>query len=309
MRSNNVYIEDLARDITDSKTYKTIEQYLTLAQKYADFTAEDGNICIFHSQTPEEHHYVFYQYQDEAIHYKITRPLNSRMMIAAANFDSNKRIFLSLLSGLERMQCATIQERKSFNNMIYTIQQSIGATLDSLNTNANSARKINGNMFENLIRLLFQELGLDIRTTTQTLRLKDRNGEVIHTMKYQQDLALMQDGQLKLIGDIKTSSKDRFDKVFMDAYFYNLNSAKQIPHIAVFLNDIQRSKTERRNQYRTASTFCKDRFVGYSIGLDVLSGVYYCDKTRSMESTSFLKERIKTIDHLFCEDIFNFLEI
>lgn len=304
-----IYIEDLARDITDNKTYKSLSQYLDLAHRYADFVAEEGNIQVIHSQTPEEHHYVFYQYQDESIHYKITRPINSQMMVPASSFEQEEKIFLELLSDLGKMKEASSEERKGFNNMVYTIQQSIGATLDSLNTNANSARKINGNMFENLIRLLFQNLGLDARTNIATLKLKDENNQVVHTMKYQQDLVLKQNGQLKLIGDIKTSSKDRFDKVFMDAYFYNKIADAAIPHIAVFLNDVQRSKTKKRNQYRTSSTFCKGRFIGYSIGLDVLSGVYYCDKTRSMEEESYLQRKIKTLDCLYCEDIFKFLKI
>ena len=89
-----IYIEDLARDITDNKTYKSLSQYLDLAHRYADFVAEEGNIQVIHSQTPEEHHYVFYQYQDESIHYKITRPINSQMMVPASSFEQEEKIFL-----------------------------------------------------------------------------------------------------------------------------------------------------------------------------------------------------------------------
>ena len=50
------------------------------------------------------------------------------------------------------------------------------------------------------------------------------------------------DDQLKLLGTIKTSSKDRLDKMFIDKFLYSRLTETAIPHIAIILNDVQRKK-------------------------------------------------------------------
>ena len=54
--------------------------------------------------------------------------------------------------------------RKTINKFIYTCQQSIGATLDALPSGeSNTARKINGDLFERYIRIVLTELGVSVR--------------------------------------------------------------------------------------------------------------------------------------------------
>ena len=81
-------------------------------------------------------------------------------------------------------------------------------------------------------------------------------------MNYQHDLIVKRNSEVKVIGSIKTSSKDRIDKIFMDKFLYNQLTEKATPHIAIFLNDVQRKKTRRENSYSVHSTFLSGHFKG-----------------------------------------------
>jgi hypothetical protein len=53
------------------------------------------------------------------------------------------------------------EDRALLMRSIYTIQQSIAATLDALPAGAsNKARKLNGDLFERLIQLLVKRIGV-----------------------------------------------------------------------------------------------------------------------------------------------------
>lgn len=51
--------------------------------------------------------------------------------------------------------------------------------------------------------------------------VKDADGTELFKSSYQPDLLLSKEDELKIIGSVKTSSKDRIDKVFMDKFLYN----------------------------------------------------------------------------------------
>jgi hypothetical protein len=107
---------------------------------------------------------------------------------------------------------------------------------------------------------------------------------------------------------IKTSSKDRLDKIFIDKFLYNKLTETNIPHIAIFLNDVQRKNTSVENEYGISTTFLPGHFKGYSVKLNPLDGVYYCDIRPRMKTEAILKDYIKTFDCLLCEDIWSFLK-
>ena len=79
-------------------------------------------------------------------------------------------------------------------------------------------------------------------------------------MSYQHDLIIEKNYDVKVIGSIKTSSKDRIDKIFIDKFLYNKLTEKATPHIAIFLNDVQRKNTKRENEYGISSTFLTGTF-------------------------------------------------
>ena len=59
-------------------------------------------------------------------------------------------------------------------------------------------------------------------------------------MSYQHDLIIKSGSLVKIIGSVKTSSKDRLDKIFMDKFLLAKLTGKDVPHVAIFLNDVQR---------------------------------------------------------------------
>ena len=74
------------------------------------------------------------------------------------------------------------------------------------------------------------------------------------------------------------------------------------------MNDVQRKKTRRENEYSINSTFLPGHFKAYTIKLNPLDGVYYCDIRPSMIEDKLLSQHIKTIDCLFYFDLWNLLD-
>lgn len=156
---------------------------------------------------------------------------------------------------------------------MYTTQQSIGCALDALpSSKTNTSRKINGDLFERLMQLIIKRLGFII------------DSEILK---------------------VKTSSKDRVDKIFLDKLRYNRLTQKNTPHFAIFLHDVQRAGKEPN--YKIGQTFLTGHFKAYTIGLNSLDGVYYCDLRPVMKTDALLKQHIKSLDYLLCEDIWNYI--
>jgi len=55
------------------------------------------------------------------------------------------------------------------------------------------------------------------------------------------------------------------------------------------------------------STFLSGHFKGYTVKLNQLDGVYYCDIRPNMRTESILKDHIKTYDNLLIEDLWKFI--
>ncbi len=134
------------------------------------------------------------------------------------------------------------------------------------------------------------------------------DGVKAFNMNYQHDLIVSNNEEVKLLGSVKTSSKDRLDKVFVDKFMYARLTGINLPHIAIFLNDVQRKKTAKEDKYGISSTFLPGHFKGYTVKLNPLDGVYYCDIRPNMLSETILKDHIKTFDKLLVEDIWEFIK-
>lgn len=165
---------------------------------------------------------------------------------------------------------------------------------------------LNGDLFEHFIRLIIKGIGLSCEAGVVQIPVMV-NGEKLFDMSYQHDLILQNREDIRLIGSIKTSSKDRIDKIFIDKFLYNKLTEKQTPHIAVFLNDVQRKNTKRKDEYGINATFLPGHFKGYTVKLNPLDGVYYCDIRPNMLTDLILKDHIKTFDNLLVADIWNFV--
>lgn len=295
-------IKQLAARAVDKTRFTNLQGFIDFCQAYLDFIATDGSLqAVIVSQN--ENNYRFWQYSKQG-NFQITRPINSELMFQAGEFDAVRKTFVETLQNLRELIEADAALRTKLNNTIYTIRQSIGATLDALPAGeSNRARKINGTLFENFIRLIFTEMGIDAKAGTIRVPIM-QDGEEQFKMNYQHDLIISYEGDVKIIGSVKTSSKDRIDKVFIDKFLYSKLTESELPHIAIFLNDVQRKG--KAPKFGISSTFLPGHFKGYTIKLNPLDGVYYCDIRPNMKTEAILKDHIKTLDHLLCSDVWSF---
>ena len=296
-------LKDLVAHAIDKNKFKNLNGYVDFCTIYLEYISEHLQATIV---SQNENHYRFYQY-DKTGNFQITRPINSNLMYDTKNFEKAGKEFLKLLKHVKDVDKDDVKSRMILNNATYTIQQSIGAALDGLTAGkSNTARKLNGDLFEYFIRLLLNEIGIDAKAgVVQVPVIVDGIEEF--KMSYQHDLIIEKDGEVKVIGSIKTSSKDRIDKIFIDKFLYNRLTETATPHIAIFLNDVQRKNTKKENEYGINSTFLPGHFKGYTVKLNPLDGVYYCDIRPNMKTEKILKDHIKTFDHLLCEDIWKFV--
>jgi len=295
---------DLVEHAVNKDLFHTVENYITFCARYLEYV-ETGLQARIISQN--ENHYQFFQYREDGS-YNITRPLNSLLMYDAEGFENAAQQFLQTLEHIKSGELPADELRQNVNRTIYTVQQSIGAALDALPAGkSNQARKVNGDLFERFIRLLIVSLKVDCVSGTMQIPIKDEDGVELFKSSYQHDLLISKTGELKIIGSVKTSSKDRIDKVFMDKFLYNRLTDTALPHIAIFLNDVQRKKTKREHEYGISATFLPGHFKAYTIKLNPLDGVYYCDIRPNMITHALLSQHIKTIDHFFYSDLWTLL--
>jgi hypothetical protein len=225
-------------------------------------------------------------------------------MISADKFSASRKNFTYAMRHIKDIK-KELTLRENLNKFIYTCQQSIGAALDALPAGkSNIARKINGDLFERYIRLILAELGIPVRDGIVPVPVVE-DGEELFQMVYQHDLIVENGKKISAIGSVKTSSKDRLDKIFIDKFLYNRLTNIETPHFAVFLHDVQRKGKEPN--YGINTTFLTGHFKGYTIKLNPLDGVYYCDLRPVMYSDPILKENIRTLDHLLIEDVWKFV--
>lgn len=294
-------ITQLTKIATDKSKFKSLPNFLDFADMYLGYAATKLQAIIV---SQNENHYQFYQYGSDG-GYQITRPINSRLMYSITDFLAAKKSFVGILKNARSVKSQ--YERETINNTVYTLQMAIGSTLDALPAGkSNTARKINGDLFEHLIRLVIREIGIECKSGVVQIPFMLRGKEQFR-MSYQHDLIVERKGNIKLIGSIKTSSKDRIDKIFIDKFLYSKLTDTNTPHVAVFLNDVQRKNGKQKNKYGINATFLPGHFRGYTVKLNPLDGVYYCDIRPNMLTENILKDHIRTFDHLLCEDIWKFL--
>jgi len=200
----------------------------------------------------------------------------------------------------------TAANRELVNRAVYTIQQAIGASLDALPAGrSNTARKINGDLFEKFIRLILVRVGVDCEAGIVNIPI-EVDGKEEFFMTYQHDLVVRSGSLVRIIGSVKTSSKDRLDKIFIDKFLLAKLTGKDVPHVAIFLNDVQR-KGVTPKEYGVNATFLPGHFKAYTVKLNPLDGVYYFDIRPNMLTDKILKDHIRTFDHFLFGDLWTLL--
>jgi hypothetical protein len=297
-----VTLDNLVKHVLNKDNFLTVEDYLNFPKYYLEFIKTNLQAVIV---SKNENNYQFFQYKNDGT-FNVTRPINSNLLYSLEEFDSLSNDFLNLLNNIRDTGLDSVENRLMVNRIIYSAQQSIGACLDALPAGkSNTARKINGDLFERFIRLIIDRCGVDVSEGTVRIPV-EIDGKEAFKMNYQHDLILAKNEEIKAIGSVKTSSKDRIDKVFIDKFLYNKLTEKATPHFAIFLNDVQRKGKE--GKYGIGATFLPGHFKGYTIKLNPLDGVYYCDIRPNMISEPILKDHIKTFDNFIFSDMWGFVE-
>lgn len=308
---------DLQASVQDKTAFSQFQDYYTLSHAFLNLTAQTQPTRIV---SPNDHRYIFFQYGDAHGH-KITRPLNSDLFIESPDdFQLAFTRFISLLAdlkkyGQEAASKPSIQKyfaSNEINKVVYTAQQSIGSIGDSFD-NPNQSRKRIGQLFENLIKLIIKEIGFTCESRTITVPIP---GSPDYTMSYELDLVFSKEGAIiasesewvhpdEVIGSVKTTSKDRIDKIFLDKFLLTRLLGREIKVVAIFLHDVQRAR--RANSiFGINSTFKTNHFLGYTVALNRLNGVYYVDPRPEMISDPRLNSEINDFQHFIAHDIWQF---
>lgn len=270
--------------------------------------------------SPTDHTYIFFQF-GASQGFKITRPLNSSLFIESPDtFRIAFKRFMTFLAGLRSTGPGYSQTSNAYivsreiDRVVYTIQQSIGCIGDSFES-ANQARKRVGQLFEALVALTIREVGLVCESRVVQVPIPGFPG---YRMPYQLDLVISRKGAIitaehslihstEVVGSVKTTSKDRIDKVFLDKYLLTKLLGRDVPVIAIFLHDVQRAK-KQGSEFGINSTFKSNHFLGYTVALTRLDGVYYVDPRPEMARNDRLREQIRDFQQLLTTDLWNLLQ-
>jgi hypothetical protein len=307
-------LANLQASIQDRTAFGELADYFTLAYTFLDFVQQNRPTRVI---SPTHHHYIFFQY-DQAYGHRITRPLNSHLLIELPSvFQIAAERFFAFLADLKKWQHLIVDHAASqpylasqeVVKVVYTIQQAIGSISDSF-ANPNQSRKRVGQLFESFVKLLIQQVGLECEPRTVTIPIPDQPGYI---MPYQLDLVFSRGkvilaaetrfiGETEIVGSVKTTSKDRIDKVFLDKYLLTKLLGRNIPVVAIFLHDVQRAN--RGNSiFGVNSTFKSNHFLGYTVALNRLDGVYYVDLRPEMLTNERLREQIRDFQTFLVQDL------
>ncbi len=309
-----ITLDDLQASVRDRSAFGELGHYFTLCHAFLTLIEETQPTRII---SPTYHNYVFYQYS-EAYGHRITRPLNINLFFESADdFKTAFERFITFLADLRRLQETVIDQdtkrdylnSKEINKVVYTIQQSVGSIGDSFD-NPNQSRKRVGQLFENLIKLIIQELGLECESRRVTVPIPGYPG---YAMSYDLDLVFSRDKAIiasetelihpaEVVGSVKTTSKDRIDKVFLDKYLLTQFLGREVRVIAIFLHDVQRAR-RGHSIFGINSTFKSNHFLGYTVALNRLDGVYYVDPRPEMVTDERLREEINDFQHFLTHDL------
>lgn len=300
-------LTELVRLASDKTNFTELDHYVEFCNAFWDFAARRGGIQA-EIVSRNETQYRFLQFKEDGA-FNVTRPLNYNLLYPSKSTVAKTKQFLKVLESVTRSRKSadTPANREVINRAVYTIQQAIGSALDALPAGmSNTARKINGDLFERFIRLILVRAGVDCTAGVVKIPV-EIDGNVEFHMSYQHDLVIKSGSFVKIIGSVKTSSKDRLDKIFVDKFLLAKLTGKDVPHVAIFLNDVQR-KGKTPQEYGVNATFLPGHFKGYTVKLNPLDGVYYFDIRPNMLTEKILKDHIRTFDHFLFDDLWTLIK-
>lgn len=165
------------------------------------------------------------------------------------------------------------------DQVAYTIPQSFGIGLDLLGE-SNSNRKHIGNRFEEFTRLVVSATGVTTEKIVFKIPYRTDEGENMYSCETDMVLSsatAIASSQENIAADeivvsLKTSSKDRMGKIFLDKLLMEKFAGHPVKVIGIFHNDVQ-----RKQQEHISHTFVSGLFMVYTKFLCSLEGVYFLD--------------------------------
>jgi hypothetical protein len=119
-----------------------------------------------------------------------------------------------------------------------------------------------------------------------------KNMEEIQTRTIEED---------EIVVSVKTTSKDRMGKMFIDKILLERFTGKKLKVIGIFLNDVQRKENNN-----ISFTLVSGLFMVYNSFLTQLEGVYYLDPPPNAKKAPF-NLYIKSFSELVTKDVFELL--
>lgn len=239
---------------------------------------------------------------------KYLRPINNKIYIKdRIKFEESYSLFMSTIDKIKRKDFEfAVDEKSNINSFLYTIQQTIGAGLDLL-VDQNCARKHVGNRFEELIRVVFSIMEISNKRIVLKIPYNTDEGEKVY--KCENDIvispfkeALSTSSQLnekEIVVSVKTTSKDRIGKMFIDKMLLENFVKHPQKVIGIFNNDVQ-----RKNNDDISYTLVSGLFMVYTKFLTKVEGIYYLDPPPTAKKPPYNKY-MKTFSELITKDIFH----
>ena len=280
------------------KVKKDISEFGAITQRVLNYLP---NVL---SSSEEKNGYIIYSSQIAGT-IKYIRPINKELFVAKPeNFISHFNELQDIFTKIRTKSKISDSDKDVIDKTIYTMQQSIGAGLDLL-VNPNSARKHVGNRFEELIKIIFTEIGIANKKTV--LQIPYETDEGTKTYKCENDLIISPFQEVKSSSDsldenevvisVKTTSKDRMGKMFIDKILLERFVKHPQKVIGIFLNDVQRKETDN-----ISFTLVSGLFMVYSKFLTELEGVYYLDPPPNAIKKSY-SDYMKRFSELITTDL------
>ena len=236
---------------------------------------------------------------------KFLRPINRKLFIQEKKvFNDYFQKLIIVFENIRNKKTVTEEDKIIIDRVIYTIQQSIGIGLD-LMVNQNSARKHVGNRFEELIRVIFTEISVSNKRTVLQIPYETDEGQKIY--KCENDLIISPFVNVEstnkhldeneIVVSIKTTSKDRMGKMFIDKILLERFVKHPQKVIGIFLNDVQ-----RKEDNNISFTLVSGLFMVYTKFLTTLEGIYYLDPPPNALKLPY-SNHMKRFSDLITEDL------
>jgi hypothetical protein len=211
---------------------------------------------------------------------KYARPIRLDLFIAdPTELENSANAFKTILTNIADNKALPENASQVIDKVAYTIQQCFGVGLDFLGE-SNSNRKHIGNRFEELIRIIVTSIGITNDRIVFKIPYPTDEGEKMYSCETDMVLSGSESIQSnptniaeeEIMVSLKTSSKDRMGKIFLDKMLMKKFSGHRVKVVGIFHNDVQ-----RKEENHVSFTLVSRLFMVYTKFLCELDGVYFLD--------------------------------